>query len=320
MLTAVVDPKPMSSHSFSTLDGYTVSEAIFDETRFSGGPMPSLHVPLQLLLKYPQKKADHALHFLTLQARFSAVNHPCLALPVAVSINSWATPDYTDHKEHVPLEISLRPEQLGQLEKIRNGGDMRLRFHLELFLNELVKIGMGTDSYPRPIWGFKEHHSLTAQFEVTIPQSIWINQVLERTNYGKIHLVEFPAIALEKAENWQASFQALKASQELHNIGLYDDAVGKCRLALERFFEPEDQVGADNVIRRVPVLKKSWQKKLGEATHEWLTRSFSGLKGAMNVPLHQTGPHYDQFDSQMIFAVTTALVAYVARNVPPDTK
>jgi len=110
------------------------------------------------------------------------------------------------------------------------------------------------------------------------------------------------------------AFKALQQAQELHKIGLYDEAVGKCRVALDKFFEHEEKTGDDNKIRRVPILAKSWEKKLGKCTYDWLNNSLAVLKEAANKSHHSPNAHYDQFDSQMIIAITTTLVAYAARN------
>ena len=58
-----------------------------------------------------------------------------------------------------------------------------------------------------------------------------------------------PAIPLSACAAFAHAFQALKQGQELHLLGLYDDAVGKCRVALETLLDSDSSSGADGVKR-----------------------------------------------------------------------
>ena len=65
------------------------------------------------------------------------------------------------------------------------------------------------------------------------------------------------------------SFKALKQAEEKHRLGFYDDAAGKCRLAIEPFFDHEPAANHPE-SRKIPVPKKHWETKLGKATYDWL--------------------------------------------------
>ena len=150
--------------------------------------------------------------------------------------------------------------------------------------------------------------------EFIIPGSLWIKSVLAQTGHGIIHVVELPAVPVAACQTLQHSYDALVQAQSRHALGLYDDAVAKCRIALDRFFEhvPVDPKHKDS--RRIPVLKKVWQAKLGEATYDWLNRTLGAIKDAANPTAHSPNPHFDQFESQMLMAITTTLIAYAART------
>jgi hypothetical protein len=64
-----------------------------------------------------------------------------------------------------------------------------------------------------------------------------VQNVLPQTAYGKILILELPAVPFEKCAGLKAACDALLQAQELYKQGFYHDAVGKCRLVLEPFFE-----------------------------------------------------------------------------------
>ena len=160
---------------------------------------------------------------------------------------------------------------------------------------------------------------MTLQQGFQIPQTHWIERVLPAVGYGKVHIVEFPAAPLDACAALDHSFKALKQAEEKHRLGFYDDAAGKCRLAIEPFFDHEPIIDPTQPeSRKKPVLKKSWETKLGKATHDWLKATLGSIKEASNAPHHSPNEHYSQLDSQMILAVTTAVVAYIARTIKPE--
>lgn len=206
------------------------------------------------------------------------------------------------------------------MERLRDGKDLNLRVDLHLTAEEHRPIE-GDQKTQRPtIWGVHCVLRLTVQLATTIPRDIWISRVLPNVGHGVVHLVEFPAVPVESCASLEHAFKALQQAQERHKIGLYDDAVGKCRIALEKFFEREDKTGSDGKTREIPVLKKTWETKLGKATYDWLNAALGSIKGAANPTAHSPNVHYSQFDSQMVLAITTAVIAYVARTIGTEAE
>jgi hypothetical protein len=94
--------------------------------------------------------------------------------------------------------------------------------------------------------------------------------------------------------------------------------VAKCRVALDPFFELEKKVetiGGEQTVSRVPVLRRSCETRLGQATYVWLSSALRAIKEAANPVHHSPSAHYDQLESQLILTNTTAFVAYVARTM-----
>lgn len=65
--------------------------------------------------------------------------------------------------------------------------------------------------------------------------------------------------------------------------------------------------------KKVPRLKTSWETKLGRSTFAWLEGGMAALKLAANKSHHSPQAHFDQLESQMVLAITTAVISYAAR-------
>lgn len=226
--------------------------------------------------------------------------------------------DDTMTGHHLYLEFPATPAAVNALEKHRNGGELKFTLDATLSMRPLVRLNAPEQADIRSgVWGIGAQDERRLQTQLLISRDVWITQVLPSVGYGVVHILEFSAAPVEACAALEHSFKALKQAQHLHQIGHYDDAVGKCRVALDQFFdyvEKSDQQGEKEVVRRVPMLKKAWETKLGAATYAWLDSALGAIKDASNRTHHSPNTHYDQLESQMILAVTTAVVAYAARS------
>lgn len=223
-----------------------------------------------------------------------------------------------DLPHHVNLEFPLDATRLSALERVRNGGHMALELQLNMLLTELGVIPRDeAKKTDRVVLGPRYDHPLYATCQFTIPQSTWIERVLPGLGYGKVHLIELPAIPLENTAEWNNAFKALNQAQELHKIGRYDDAAGKCRIALEKLLVESDEKQPDGSTKKTRRLAAHWETRLGKPTLEWLNASLIALKGATNRSHHSAFVHFDQMESQLLLMITTALIAYAARHGDP---
>lgn len=226
-----------------------------------------------------------------------------------VSMDRMLRHGESKHTEYLNLEFPVSNNQIRAIEDFRQGGSLKLQLWVQLHIDEYRPVSvMGGGE----VWELEKLSWAQVQPDIEISQTHWVERVLPHIGYGKIHVVEFPAVPLAACQSLERSFKALKQAEEKHRLGFYDDAVGKCRMALEKFF---DYVPVDPhpESRKIPVLKRSWERKLGKATYDWLNGALGGIKDASNPTHHSPDAHYDQFESQMILAITTAVVAYIAR-------
>jgi hypothetical protein len=97
-------------------------------------------------------------------------------------------------KHSLNLEVPLDRIRIASLNRMRNGGDVKLRLDFEMLADEMMGIGRcpGVPAYP--IWGIKERHLMTARIQTVIPRSRWVEQILPAMEFGKIHILELPVI------------------------------------------------------------------------------------------------------------------------------
>lgn len=311
----------MSRKHFSNNTGHVIGELDVDESRISGSggaEYPYLYWQMELAMQLPKTPlSDYALRSVTAHLSFTAGQKIADARPLLLH---RVIHGYHKHagNEYLYLEFPLDARRIEAIEQRRQGGSLQLRLEVKIQFDEFSVLPAHEESKRPQLWGLKDAHFVTLQETIQVSQSHWTNRVLPHIGYGNVHVLEFPSASLEACATLEHSFKALKQADEKHRLGFYDDAAGKCRLAIEPFFEQQLADPSHPESRKVPVLKKHWETKLGRATYEWLKVTLGSIKDATNPPHHSPNEHYSQLDSQMILAVTTAVVAYIARIIRPE--
>ncbi len=306
------------SYSFSLPAGLIVAELNIDAAGVYGtgrAELPVLIVPLRVLLRGP-REPGRGIDFRELRSRISPFDGTYIASssPVAVDILAGTGLELPDRLLH--LEIPLDRIRLALLERMRKGGDVKLRLDCELLVDELVEVG-DVKQMPNPsVWGLRTHHRLHSQVQVVIPRSTWVERVLPQTGFGQVHILELPAVPIESCAGLKAAFEALQQAQKLEREGYYIEAIGMCRKALEPFFESVEKTNDKGEKIKVPVLKASWELRLGKAAYDWLNTSLIALKGPTNQALHLSSTIFGQLEAQMFLLVTTAVVSYAVKTQP----
>jgi hypothetical protein len=301
-------------YQFNSWMGYNFFDLTIEEGSIFCG---SSHYPMLLFqmsgnLHYPFKEAGRAVQLRELRCKLAVDAGGFVATATPTFLNTRATAQFRDYSDLIiNLEFPLDMARLDFLERSRKDGDLQIRLNFELMADELVTLTKPSESHSETIWGLKDHKQVHSQGVFVISRKTWIERVLTPTGYGKVHIIEFPAASLEACAALDQSFQALKQAEEHFKLGLYDDAAGKCRLALEPFFE---HVNKTDGTGKKPQLKKSWETKLGQATYTWLDSSLNAVKWATNPLHHSPTARFGRFETQMLLSVTIAVISYAARE------
>jgi len=216
-----------------------------------------------------------------------------------------------DHDQHVYLEFPLNAQTLEWIEQQRQGS-MQGLVRIKISCLSLGK-ERGAPDEPKPPVAFRDASIISGEIPFTIPDTQWREKVLPGLGYGKVIAIELPAVPIESIQAMEHSYKALEQAQKQFQLGHYDEAVGKCRVALEPFFEMVEKDSEPS--KKIPKLKKSWETKLGESTYRWLDESLGAIKVAANKPHHSPNVHFDRLGAQMLIMVTTALISYAAREL-----
>ncbi len=280
-----------------------------------GNQYPRLIVPLHVIVKGLDKKHQNEIY----SAQLGAIQGELILDGQKISdslprhLNRLVF-DF-DNDENVHLEFPLDARRIEWIEQLRQGslaGSVRVSITTLVLGQTRVK----RDDPPPPVV-FREAVATYGEVPFTVPDTQWREKVLPMLGYGKVIAIELPAIPIESFQQLDHSFKALTQAQKLFQIGHYDDAVAKCRTALEQFFESVEVVNGDGEKKKIPILKKSWETRLGQATYNWLNESLGGIKDAANKPHHSPNDHFDRLGAQMLMMITTALISYAA-NAPDD--
>lgn len=161
----------------------------------------------------------------------------CVATSLPTHLKGRVNPGEERKEDWVHLQIPLDRTRLALLNRLRNGGDVKLGFDLELLVDEVVAVARTQNPLHPSVWGLIEPHQMPAKLSVVIPRSKWVEQVLPGTEFGRTHIMELATIPIESCAGMKAAFDALQQAQKLESQGFYNEAVGKCRIALEAFLK-----------------------------------------------------------------------------------
>jgi len=304
------------SENFTACGGYIVAEVTIDANTISGSgraEMPVLMVVLQMLFRSP-KKLSKTFEFRELRCRVSPFDGAYIAIGLPTPLNIRLGSDQELPNQWVYLEIPLDQRRIAVINRLRNGGDVRLRLDMDLFADELIEI-RGSQNTPSAL-GLREHHHMHAKVQVQIPRSRWVEQILPNTGFGKIHILELPVIPIEVCAEMQTAFNELQQAYKLEGQGFYNEAVAACRKALEPFFERITKPDDKGEMRKFLVLKSSWQVRLGQATYDWLNASLIAVKQGADETHHLSSSSFGQMEAQMLLAVATSLISYAIKTRP----
>jgi hypothetical protein len=236
------------------------------------------------------------------------IDHEKIADIKTYSLNSIRSSKQNHPTDLYPnIEIPLDVRRLEWIEQKRSGksfeATLRIDLHVQCFGST-----QHTTEFARD---FINVSSIQGDISFIVPDTQWREQVLPGLGYGKVMVVELPAVSLDACAALSHSFKALENAQKQFSFGLYDESAGSCRVALEPLIEHTDK--GDGSGKTIPKLKRSWETKLGTATYQWLNSSVGAIKEATNKPHHSPNNHFDRLEAQLLLMITTALVSYAAR-------
>ena len=308
----------MSTSLYATNSGLKV-EALIKPENVSGqgaGVFPRLCFQVRLDIAadtgWHRKQDVQAWSFGLLSGELVVGNEKVADIrPYSVNSSRSCNQDYPS-QEYLNIEVPLDARRIEWLEQKRAGKS----FEATLRINLQVQIfgrNSFTEGFPS---GLLDVVCIQGDIPFVVPDTHWREKVLPGLGYGKVMVVELPAVSLEACQALDHSYKALEKAQKQFALGLYDETVGSCRIALDQFLElveKEDEPG-----KKIPKLKKSWESRLGEATYQWLNTSLGAIKTEANKPHHSPNNHFDRLEAQMLMMITTSLISFAAAQIEEE--
>ena len=309
----------MSTDLYATNSGLKVEASIKPEnvSGHGGGVLPRLNFQVRLVIAeekgWGQQQPVQAWSLGTLSGEF-LVGSEKVADIRAYSIDRRMLGGQNYPIDvYINIEVQLDDRRIEWLELKRAGKSFEAKLRINLQV-QIFGHNPHTESFP---CGLLDVSTIQGEIPFTVPDTHWRERVLPGLGYGKVMVVELPAVSLEACKALEHSYKALEKAQKQFAFGLYDEAVGSCRVALDHFFEQVDK--GDGSGKTIPKLKKSWESRLGEATYQWLDSSLGAIKSEANKPHHSPNDHFDRLEAQMLMMITTALISYAATQIEETT-
>jgi hypothetical protein len=198
--------------------------------------------------------------------------------------------------------IDLDYYRLNQIEKVREGGDLRALIVIS-FISEW-------EQWKEPL--SKNYNTVYLDFR--IPKSDWVEAILPQLKYKEVSLIEIPKI--EKPE-YSDIIAKLNEAWKVYWMGEYDKVLIECRKAIEALsyivknkgFEREiDENGKKRVV-------PDWGSALGHKDTGNIIETFvQKLYGFLSPGSHY-GKSINKEDAELAIMTTHALVNYVTKKL-----
>jgi hypothetical protein len=199
------------------------------------------------------------------------------------------------------LYIDLDNYRLSQIEKVREGGDLRMRVDI-FFIAELQQ--QPPVKYPGGI-----------SLNFRIPKSDWVETILPQLKYKEVSLLEIPKI--EKPE-FGDIIARINDAWKQYSMGEYDKVLTECRKAMEALSTVIKNKGFQRDITDEKGNKRvvpDWEKALGHKEIGDIVEVFVQKLFGFLAPGSHYGKSINREDAELAIMNTHALVNYMAKKL-----
>jgi len=207
-------------------------------------------------------------------------------------------------REILLIELPITYRQLTQIEEKRKN-DLRFKIdNLKMLIltqeNQLMIVDIPS-------------------FELVIPHSYWIEQVLPKLGYGKFKLIEIPIPEKVIPENFKKSLEELEQAQKHYTNGIYDKAIDSCRIAIEQIRDtlpaaPDEEKNNGFPTKVKKRLKQHLPEKiLSNTKREKFSQILGKLWDLTSLPHHLPSGYFNRYDAEMAIGITTYLLSYIGK-------
>lgn len=276
----------VSSRGFATLDQGRVNLA-----PVVGGFELGIHLPGQSIVRDdPCWVVLHAAEILvsagSSQPRRIGTARP--ATPLRLLARAQQLPFTWEFK------LPVTPQQLAEIEDLRNGADLTFRVALE---------GEGG-----PLNDEARRDRVTEDCWIAVASSEWVAS-LNGVNAADIALLEIPMPFVDPPPALKAMMEMLRRAQALFLAGQYSESVSRCRAALEALAALQDRDSNWSSVAFNPY-------KAGQAKDMTKSQRETAVEGAVmhltHLGAHPNEIQIDRRDAKFAIALTASILAFNA--------
>jgi len=200
----------------------------------------------------------------------------------------------------INCDLSLDHYGLGQIEKLREGGDLSFR----------VEGKFVVENPQQPQAKFPFDFSL----DFRIPKSDWVEDILPRLKYKDIILIEIPRVIEPQFEDVMTY---VNGAWRQYSMGEYDKVLTECRKALEKL---SDKIRSQGYEKENPTNQGSkkipdWDKLMGNSELGDVAGSIYQKLWRFVAPGAHAGKAINREDADFALMITHAVVNLAAHRL-----
>ncbi len=165
----------------------------------------------------------------------------------------------------------------------------------------------------------KEFWKSSFDIELEIPETTWVDSVLNNLTFAKVRIVEIAVPPIAIPSIYDSAIADLEEANRYFLIGDNDKAISHCRRAIE--VVPEafqlDLKGTDKpgfVTKMKALLDQHLKGSLTESKSEALLAMLKGIWNVSSIPNHPSPiGYFSRNDAELLIMVTGALLSYIGK-------
>ncbi|MCX6312084.1 MAG: hypothetical protein NT084_10675 [Bacteroidetes bacterium] len=281
---------------------------------FGESASPFLLVPINLHLNPLRSNNDKNVPFVVthLEAYITFEGFKFKTAQTSKPLNVEVT------KSHIwngQLEFQLDENRVAVIEKHRNG-DIKFSIWITVHYGVLSTVSVKNMlNMPEEIRYINERGDTHANASIIIQQSQWLKKILPGLGFQSFKLIEMPISSDLIPEEFAQSSKELEEAAKFFKLGDYDKTVAHCRSALDPLYRSIE------VLK--PLLKgkseKDWLDDVTLHSFKWfdtiVKQTWRLSSKSHHIP---SMDHFDRHDAEIIYLISTALVAYFGKIKLPE--
>jgi hypothetical protein len=153
--------------------------------------------------------------------------------------------------------------------------------------------------------------------ELEVAQSDWVTKILPNWSWRAHRLVELPLSSDIIPESYELASNELTRAEKFFNVGDYDEAVGKCRSALDAIKKDVNEIRG----QLSKGVEREWLETYINDGWEWIDKMYQRTHHLTSKTHHYpSAGHFDRQEAQMIYLSAVALIGYIGRMAPANNK